>query len=264
MTGVHATPVRVGAVLVAGLLFLTPGRPAGQAPGALPETESFLAAVRQNLVRSQQQESGLAYKERRTELHMNPFGRIGTGGARVYEVIPGADGMTLTRRLIERDGRPVAASDDERRERPIRRNRTQTSRGAQDVLSTLTFALDRREVIDGRPVIVVTFAPRPGAKPTTRQGRMARVFSGEAWVDEASREVERVEAVAVDNLSMGFGVVARLNTGTRVSVTRRQVAGGLWLPASIRFAGEGRALLFRKLNVNYEIEWFDYREVAAR
>ena len=250
--------------LLALFLFLTPALPSGQTQGVapLPESESFLGAVRQNLLRAQRQESGLAYKERRTELHMNPFGRIGTGTTRVYDVVPSADGMTLTRRLVEQDGQPVAPSDDERRERPTRRNRTQTNRGAEDVLSALTFALDRRELVDGRPVIVVTFAPKPGARPSTRQGKMARVFRGEVWVDEASREVERVDAVAVDSLSMGFGVVARLNKGTKVSVVRRPAPGGLWLPTSIRFEGEGRALLFRKLNVNYAIEWFDYREVA--
>ena len=37
------------------------------------------------------------------------------------------------------------------------------------------------------------------------------------------------------------------------------VAGGIWLPTSIRFAGEGRAILFRKLNVDFAIDWYDYR-----
>ena len=247
-------------VLVA--LMLLPAALAGrQAPAlesALPARDAFLAAVRQNLSRSQDEQDRYAYKERRTELRMNPFGRVGTGATRVYDVVPAADGMGVMRRLIERDGQPVTAPA-ERRARGERRNRTQTPRGFQDVLETLQFTLDRREMIDGRPVIIVTFAALPNAKPRTREGKMARVFTGTAWVDEATREVQRVDAIAVDDLTVGFGVIARLNKGTTISVVRRPGPDGLWLPASIRFAGEGRAMLFRKLQVNYVIEWFDYR-----
>jgi hypothetical protein len=228
------------------------------ASGALPDPEPFFAAVRQNLARAQQEQNRFAYRERRTELHMNPFGKVGTGVTRVYDVVPDADGTSRTRRLIERDGQPVAGAPEER-ERRDRRNRPESDRGLDDVTAALQFTIDRREVVDGRPMILVRFVGRPDAKVRTREGRMARAFSGTIWVDEMAREVARVEAVAVNNISIGFGVVARLNQGTKVSLTRRPVAAGLWLPTSIRFVGEGRAMLLRKLNVDYVLDWFDYR-----
>jgi hypothetical protein len=248
------------------MLMLVPVALAGrQAPASgapLPVAETFLAAARENLSRSQRQQDRYAYKERRTDVHMNPFGRVGTGATRVYDVVPTADGMAVMRRLIERDGQPVN-EPAERRKLGERRNRTQTPRGFDDVVDTLQFTLDRREVIEGRPTIVVTFAARPNAKPRTREGKMARVFTGSIWVDEAAQEVSRVEATAVDDLTVGFGVVARLHKGTKVMLERRQAIDGLWLPTSIRFAGEGRAMVFRKLQVNYIIEWFDYRDVGS-
>ena len=48
---------------------------AQQAP--LPDAEAFFAAARENLARAGQAQQRYAYKERRTELHRNPFGRIG-------------------------------------------------------------------------------------------------------------------------------------------------------------------------------------------
>lgn len=232
----------------------------GQAGGgpSLPDPEPFFAAVRENLTRSEQAQIKLAYKERRTELHTNPFGRIGTGGTRVYDVIPNADGQGLMRTLIERDGEPVVGAAQERRR--IERGRNRPRRGFKDVVATLRFQLDRRDIVDGKPMIVITFAPKPDAKPSTREGKMARIFSGSIWVDERALEVEKVDAAAIDNLSMGFGVIARLNKGSTVQLLRRPVADGIWAPTSIRFAGEGRAMLFRKLNVDYVLEWFDYRE----
>jgi hypothetical protein len=227
---------------------------------ALPDESTFLDEVRRNLSRSQQEQYRYAYKERRTELHMNPFGRLGTGATRVYDVVPSADGTIITRRLIERDGKAVDGKP-EQRERGERRNRPQSQRGFDDVVETLQFTVQRREIVDRRPFIVISFAARPDARPRTREGKMARVFTGEVWVDEAAREVERIEATAIDNLSVGFGMIARLSEGTTVSVHRRPVIDGLWLPTSLRFVGEGRAMVFRKLQLDYAIDWFDYRSV---
>lgn len=246
------------AVLVAPVALLA------QDPRPLPELEPFYAAVRDNLTRGQREQGGLAYKERRTELRTNPFGRkVGTGdGSRVYDVVPNADGTVLMRTLIERDGKPLPPAQQER-DRLERRGRNQPPRNFEDVIETLRFSLDRREVVDGRSMIVIKFQPKPDARPRTRQGRMARIFTGEIWVDENAREVERVDAIAIDNLSMGFGMIARLNKGSTVQLVRRPVANGVWAPTSIRFAGEGRAMVFRKLDVDYVIEWFDYRAVGG-
>ena len=71
----------------------------------------------------------------------------------------------------------------------------------------------------------------------------------------------KVDAVAIDDLSFGYGVLARLNKGATVTVRREPIERGLWLPVSIRFEGEGRALLFRKLRINFAVDWFDYRRV---
>jgi hypothetical protein len=127
------------------------------------------------------------------------------------------------------------------------------------VADTLSFVMDRRETRDGHDVIVVTFAAKADARPETREGRLAKLFAGSILVDEAAREVQRVDAVANDSMSFGLGMIARLNKGTRVTLVREPVEGGIWLPTSVRFVGEGRAMLFRKLNVDFAIDWYDYR-----
>src|SRR5512138_3788998 len=80
---------------------------AAQEPLSLPDYDSFVKQTRENLERSQRQQDRYAYKERRTELHTNPFGRLGSGGMLVYEVTPVQGGDIIERKLIERDGKPV-------------------------------------------------------------------------------------------------------------------------------------------------------------
>jgi hypothetical protein len=223
-----------------------------------PEPEAFFEAVRVNLARSQDDQKLFAYKERRTELNLNPFGKLGTGGVRVREVTPVEGGSAVTIRVLERDGKPITDSE------PVRRPMRMSARGRRvvdDVAATLDISMDRRERLDGRDAIVAVFRARRDAKPQTREGRIARDFSGEIWIDELTREVTRIDAKAIDDVAFGYGVLARLNKGATVTLRRELVHENLWLPVSMRFSGEGRALLLRKLTIDFAVDWFDYRKV---
>ena len=227
-------------------------------PRPLPDAQLFLDAVRANLAESQSEQEKFAYKERRTDLDLNPFGHLGTDGIRVIAVTPIEGGKALTRQLIERDGKPVTDSPPSRRE--IRK----TERGktvVDDVASVLDVTIARRDRLGSRDVIVATFQAKPDAKPRTREGRLARSFAGEIWIDELAREVVRVDAKAIDDLSFGYGLLARVNEGATVTVRREPIEDRLWLPVSIRFNGDGRAILFRRLKIDFAVEWFDYRKV---
>jgi hypothetical protein len=247
----------------------------------LPEQDAFLREAREALARSQQLWHRYAYKERRTDLHMNPFGRMGTGDTRVFEVRPSPDPRLTYRREIERNGVPVPKAeldrqDAEYRERVARIEREGAGRGRsdddalaarrsqmmlEDVLRTLQFKLARRDVFAGSPAIVVAFAARPNARPVTREGRTARVFKGEVWIDEASREVRHVAAVATDDVSFG-GFIAKIYEGMKAVVDREQVEPGVWMPVRLRLTGDVRAL-FRRAHIEHVVEWFDYRRVDS-
>jgi hypothetical protein len=232
-----------------------------QAPRPLPDRAVLFKATQDNLARAQREQGRYAYKERRTELRTNPFGKIGTDGYRLYDVVPGREPGVVQRTLLEKDGVKIPNAKPERQER---RARAQTRSSIDDVVATLDFVMQRRESVDGRDTIVVTFAPKPDARPQTREGKLAKIFTGTIWIDEAANEVIRVEGTAIDSMSYGFGMIARLSEGTRVSLTRQPVDGSLWLPTAVRFVGAGRAMVFRKLNVDFAIDWFDYREVVKR
>jgi len=230
---------------------------------SLPEPGAFFDAVRENVARAQRVQNRYAYKERRTDVHTNPFGRIGTGGTSVFDVVPAADGQTAMRRLIERNGVPTLDSPGRRIDLPGRRDSNGT-RGVDDLTRTLAFTIVGREVADDEhAVVVVDFEPRPDARPSTRQGRLARAFKGRMWVNEAVHEIERVEAMAVRDMSFGLGFLAKIRKGATVTAERKPVEGGVWMPTSLRFNGEGRAVIFRRLDVDYAMDWFDYRLVPV-
>jgi hypothetical protein len=252
------------------------------APGAgqnadLPSRETFLRDAREAVARSQRLWHRYAYKERRTELHMNPFGRLGTGDTLVTEVRPASDPRLTYRRVLERNGVALPngeldrqeaeyrsriarlaredASADARRDDQLARQRAQMV--IDDVVNTLQFDVVRRELIGGKPTIVVSFAPKPDARPATKEGRLAKVFKGSLFIDEASRELTHLNAVATDDVSFG-GFVAKVYQGTAAFVGRQQIEPGVWMPTKLTLTGEFRAL-FRRARIEHVVEWFDYR-----
>jgi hypothetical protein len=255
----------------------------------LPAADALFKAVLDNLVRAERVDYQYAFKERRSEIHTNPFGRLGTDGFTLAEVYPSATGALTYRRIIERNGVPLTArelaeQDREYAERAAevvkrltaeqpdlkRRREEQAARAAErgqrrvaDIVDALQFKVAGRVVHEGVPAITVTFTPKPGAMPETRQGRIAQKFAGTAWIHEGEMEVMRLEARAVDDISFGYGLIARLGEGTLATLTRRRVDGDIWLPTQLTIKGRGRAAVFRTLVLDFTADWFDYRKVET-
>lgn len=253
----------------------------------LPDTATLFKAVRDNLVRAERVSHLYAYKERRTDVRTNPFGKLGTGGTSLYDVYPSVMRGLTYRRLIARDAVPVSTRELAEQDRAYRvrvadaqreartaadllrlveeqdaEARERGQRAVEDVANTLAFKIERRTVYEGIPAIVVTFGPKPRAVAATRQGRTAQKFGGTIWIAEEAAEVMRLEAKSLDDISFGFGIVARLSEGTVATVTRRQVEQDLWMPVELTLVGRGRAALFlRRLTVDFRIEWSGYRRL---
>ncbi len=278
------------AIVVAVVVGSGGGSVAGRAQEVppLPDSETFSSLVRENLARAERVAYLYTFKERRTDIHRNPFGRIGTGGTRLFEVYPSATRRLTYRRLIDRNGvlldpQELAEQDREYRERAADIQRQRVSEDADerqsreedaarergerritDVVDTLQFRVDGRTVYNGVPAIVISFSPRPGAKPETREGRMAQRFVGTVWIHEAAAEVMHVEATSIDSISFGFGLLARVGSGAEATLTRQAVEPDLWMPTQLTLKGRGRAALFlRSLVIDYSVNWFDYRRLEG-
>jgi hypothetical protein len=249
---------------------------AGQG-GALPDREAFFALVRARMRGTRLAENALAYTERSPEVRLNPVGRMGTGPLVVTEVYPYPELNLVYRRVIERGGRPVpapelAAQDRRFAERLVqvrrgdpaaRGERTVESRAREagiqrDVFDAQSFAIEDRVMWNGQPAIRVRFAPRPGASPRTREGRIAAAFTGTAWIHEFEHEIMRVTAEAIDDVSFGFGLIGKLQRGSHFETHRRAI-NGVWVTTETSFRGSVRALLFRRVELDYRREYFNYR-----
>ena len=283
-------PAAAGLVLLALCLVaaVSPYPVRGQ-EAPLPDFDAFIAQAKARLRTDAALQSGYVFSERQTELKIDSKGRTTDRRVKVYEVYPPLPGEDAYRRLIEEDGRPVPASRLEKQDRERRKKvdayaRNLAKRGdagyrraereyqqavneraadIDDIFNVFDVRMIGRETIAGHPTIAFTLTPRPGARPRTKSGAMMRHFTARAWISETEYELVKVDVEAVDSVSWGLGLLARLHRGATASYERRKINGEVWLPARVTYGGSGRVLLVRTLRRAGSSEFFDYRKFSV-
>ena len=271
------------ALVVAVLLVVAPA--AQERP--LPDFDTFAAEVKKHLATDEERQSGYVFNERRVEQKVNGAGRVTDESVKVYEVYPGLPGENRYRRLIEEDGRPtppdrLAKQDTTRRKQAEEYARKQAiaserqkdarkqdkvrqeySAAVEDIFRIYDITMLRREPIEGIDTILTTLTPKPGARPRTADGKVMRHFKARAWISESDYELVRVEIEAIDNLSFGLGLLARVHKGTVASYQRRKVNGETWLPAEVTWTASARVLLLRRLRLRGVSAFSNYRRYSV-
>lgn len=256
---------------------------------ALPaDPDAFMRKVRETARFDYEIQKEFTYLERRRDIRLSTFGRVTVGLLRTFEVYPSPLPGRTYKRLIEVDGKPLDAAElarrDAERQKSLReaeeRRRTETPRQRaarlakeaeekrerdavlDDVLSVFQVTFTHREVIDGQPVLIGKATPRSNARVTTREGRWLKQFAGTVWISEADHQIARLDMHALDDVSIGWGIVGRVYKGSRFVFVRRKVEDA-WLPAEVTFDASGRTLLFRRFQIKTTTTFSDYRRVLV-
>lgn len=226
------------------------------------------------------------YRERRRDVKVSKLGKVHLGPWREFEVYPSTEPGETYKRLVAVDGTPLppdelarrdaahrqhvldraaeraAEPPAERRKRLERRARDlqEDQDAIDDVFRVYEMAVLRREVRNGRPTLLVSLTPRPGTRTTSRGGEYLERMHGFVWVDEADRQIVRVEMTVTKDITFGFGLLARLDAGSTLMFRRVRVNDEIWLPAEATFRSAGRSLVFRRFDIETTTYYSDYRK----
>jgi hypothetical protein len=275
--------------MLVALGFLLAGSMLGAQTQPLPDQESFLIETRKHLQADSALQSSYVYVETRRALKLDKGGRTREESVKVVESYPGLPGEERWERLIAEDGRPVppealARQDRERQqkatemvqrlaqnsskelarqEREGQKARRERDEALSDIYNVFDIRMIGRERIEEHDTIALVLTPKRDAKPRTRVGDQIRHFSVRAWVSENDHELVKLEAEAIDDLKSGFGMLARLHKGARLSFLRRKVNGEVWLPAVVRYDGSVRVGLLVTLRRSGTSEFSAYRKYSV-
>jgi hypothetical protein len=253
----------------------------------LPDYDTFGAQVKTHLATDEERQSGYMFIERRSEQKLDGSGQPKEESLKVYEVYPGLPGQDRYRRLIEENGKPVPqdklARQDRERQKEVEsyarklstsaerqrdtqqreKERRQYSAAVDDLFRIYDIHMVRRESIEGRDTIFATLVPKNGVKPLTDDGNVMRHFKARAWISESDYELVRAEIEAIDDLSFGLGLLARVHKGTVATFQRRKVNDEVWLPEQVTWTASARLLLLKQLRLRGVSEFSGYRKFSV-
>ena len=268
--------------VVAAIVALPPGPDDCSQPP--PDLRALGRNIRETLAREYAAPLRFTYLENRADIDVSTLGAVTVGPLRTFEVYP-TDTIDEYKRLVAIEGKPLDAAElalrDAEHQRNVQRRAAESpqrraarvSREAEEIrdrdailddaaaLFELGFAC--REVLDGNPVIALTMTPRQHARVTTREGSWMKKTIGRMWVSEDGSHIARVRLQTVDAVSVGWGVVARIETGSYFDYVRTRI-GDTWLPSKLTMEGSGRTLLFRSFHVKTVTTYTNHKRYAGR
>lgn len=283
-------PRKVAPSLVSAFLVVM-GIPAGPAarqgpPSPLPDVQQLTREVKAGLRTDEQLLQQYTFRERRRDVDVTKLGKVRFGPYREFEVYPSEVPGETYKRLVSVDGVPLAPAVLERRDAEHRktvldqleqrrvespaqrqkrlakkaRDRQKEQDVIDDVFAVYEVAIVGRELLDGRPTIVTTLTPRKTARTKSEAGKFLKKIRGKAWVNEADRQVVRTELEAVQDITFGLGLLARMQRGSTISFRRTLVNNEIWLPAEAQYKVVGKTLIFRKFALESTTVFSDYRK----
>lgn len=210
----------------------------------------------------------------------------GQGRVRKTTVVE-SESLTLqgirVNRVIARNGKPLTAEElrkeDERIDRFVQQRKKERTKledkgadtdgsgnallPASRILELGQFTRPRRELLQGRPTLVLDYTGDPHAKTRNRFESVVRDLTGTVWIDEAEGVMVRGQGEFRDDFKIGGGLVANIHKGTRFDFHTVRLGEKVWLPARIDAKGSARFLLVDGVNGQVHVAMSDYRQFRS-
>jgi len=191
---------------------------------------------------------------------------------------------TPYRQLIQRDDRPLPASEEKKERENLARssaarrlenagerakrlftyeNRPEWQRDAwQEMLDAFEFRLVGEERLDGRGLLVIQAIPRQEYQPRSRTARLFRSLQGRFWVDQQDFQIVKVEAEVTDTISIGAFLV-RVAKGSRATLEMACAGDRVCQPDRLQVFASARLGLLAVLRIEQTVHYSRYTEAPA-
>jgi hypothetical protein len=249
------------ALALAGLLFASLSR--SQTSNDRPLANEF---VRQNIENELQAEQND---------HSHWMLRLKTqksGRTEVREVVETKDGDLDW--LIAVDGKPLPEDQRRERERGIerlmrdpaglqksQREKNEDQARSQRFLKMLPDAFvfeygQRRE-----DLVELKFKPNPNFRPTSHEAAVLHAMEGVLWVDGRQERLVEISGRLTHPVKFGGGLLGHLDAGGHFYVKQEEVQPGYWELAILDVDMKGKALFFKTIGVQEQMERGMFRRV---
>jgi hypothetical protein len=216
---------------------------------------------------------------RNTERHLDSKGQTKSTETEAWEtlILYGEP----HRRIIERNGKPLSPDEQRKqqekldkavakleRETPdqrqrrlaeLEKDRERDREFLREIPELYDFRLEGEAKVDGYDAWVISGTPKANYRPKLRDAKPLLKIKGKLWIDKAEYQWVRLEAETTDTISFGL-FLARLSPGAKLVFEQTRFNDEVWLPKREFSSGTGRLGLVKKVAMEQELTWSNYRK----
>lgn len=230
---------------------------------AVLSRERVRTSLKQMQDRAKQKEDYL-FQRRITKRELTPEGTVKSQTVTTTRRDPWEDQVVT--RVILRDDKPLPADELAKQEERLRKSviemrktpmkpRFEEESWMDEMPDALVFRRAGTEERHGRPAEVYTFSPNPAYKAKTIRAKAFEKIRGKVWVDQAEGEMTKLDVEVVDTISVGFGLLGKLEKGTHFEMERKKWDVGVWFEEWQRIRYDLRILMVKTLRQEIETQW---------
>jgi len=174
-------------------------------------------------------------------------------------------------RKVKKDGKPL--TDEEQKKETERvtkavekaeKPETETHKEGQNVslfhiLEVADVRNPRREIFRGRSTLIYDFVGKKDLKAHGLSEDLSKKLQGTVWVDEADRQVTRLEASIDNNFHVGGGALVNIQKGTRFCFDQAPVNGEIWFNTGADITLQARFMLLKGIHQHIVQRCYDYK-----
>jgi hypothetical protein len=112
-------------------------------------------------------------------------------------------------------------------------------------------------------LVRLKFRRNPKFDPPTREAIIFKGMEGTALVELRDLRVVRIDATLIEDATLGWGLLARLNKGGRFTLEQSLLPDGEWVTTRMTLDFTGKAFLFKTIRIKQKQAITDFRPAPA-
>lgn len=247
------------------------------------DAEALLRRVIDFQLRQQELTRGYAFREQTVTRNLDEDGAVRETKSETFLVTPAPGGEY--RRLVARNGAPLAVKDEAEEERKfqkylreqLRRSETEREESTrkkledrakrfrerlEEALEVFDFTPLEDAEIEGTPVRVFHFVPKPGYEGHSRATKIFACMEGTVWIDPARDQLAKVSLRFREGLKFLGGLFGRVSEGTE-AVAEAWRDGDLWLLDRVDVHLDARLYFLKRYRQQIVLAYTDYERYSV-
>jgi hypothetical protein len=114
---------------------------------------------------------------------------------------------------------------------------------------------------NGSELVKLHFTPNPSFNPPTRETLVFQGMEGDMWVDPRAMRMAKIDGVMMRDVTIGWGILGRLDKGGRFIVEQGEVSKGHWDTTKLALDFTGKALIFKSIRIKSTDTFTDFKPI---